>query len=671
MTNLQPKYRVPLLCALLAVVTFAVYLPVRNHEFVNYDDDDYVTDNPNIKSGFSWQNFKWAFTTGRSSNWHPLTWLSLMLDCTLFGVKSGPLHLINVVFHITNTLLLFVVFNRMTKRSWASAFIAALFAVHPLHVESVAWVAERKDVLSTLFWLLTMLAYIRYTERKSIIAYITAIVLFGLGLMAKPMLVTLPFVLILLDYWPLSRFLNSKFSILNSIIEKLPFFILTIVSSVITFIFQRKGGAVTAIFFKDRILNALCSYLAYIWKMFVPTRLAVLYPHPASISAGDGMLIVKAVVSAIILILITALLLYYGRRYKYLAFGWLWYLGTLVPVIGIIQVGVQAMADRYTYIPLIGLFVIIAFGAADLLKHIPLSRRVLSTMAAVVLLACVLSTSAQLKHWQTSLTLFEHALAVTKNNYTILNNYGNSLSDQDRPYEAVIYFNEAIKILPNAPDIRNNFGVALKKLDRIDDAIEQYNIALRLEPNYAVAHLNLGVALMAKGEYDAAIEHYKFYLGCDANDVNLQQGMAISLATQGKVGDAVGRFKKALAARPDSAEVLGNLGYALAQSGKPGEALEYYYRSLLLDPNNIITHGRLALALAAVGKIDESIEQCRIVLAARPDDAEMHTNLGILLQAKGKFDQAVESYKKALQFDPNDQKARENLNALTQNTSTK
>jgi tetratricopeptide (TPR) repeat protein len=665
LTDLLRKYRVPLLCVLLGAVTFTVYLPVRNHEFVKYDDDIYVTKNPNIHSGLSWQNFRWAFTTGRASNWHPLTWLSLTLDCSLFGVKSAPLHLVNVFFHVVNTLLLFIVFNRMTRRFWPSAFVAAIFAFHPLHVESVAWVAERKDVLSTLFWLLTMLAYTRYAERPSTARYLVTIILFAFGLLAKPMLVTLPFILILLDFWPLNR-LNSKFSILNSIIEKVPFFLLSVASSIITFLFQQKGGSVTAIPFKARLANAVCSYLAYIVKMFYPSRLAVLYPHPVDSITTDKTLAAKVILSAIILILLTVFLLYYSRHYRYLTVGWLWYLGTLVPVIGIVQVGVQAMADRYTYVPLIGLFVIIAFAAADLFKNFPLKKYVLSTLAIATLVACILTTSAQLKHWKDSASLFEHTLAVTKNNYTILNNYGNLLCDLGKPEEAVQKLTEATKLFPNASDIRNNLGVALKKLGRIDDAIEQYNIALRLDPNYATAHCNLGVALMTKGDYDAAIEHYKIYLGLDPNTTDLRQELALALVKQGRVNDAVGQFQKALDARPDSAEVLGNLGYALAQSGKPQQALEYYYKALQLDPNNVITHGRLALALASLGKIDESIEQCGIVLKARPDDAEMHANLGILLQTKGQIDQAIESYKKVLQIDPNNQKARENLDTLAQ-----
>ncbi|MGA2323459.1 MAG: tetratricopeptide repeat protein [Sedimentisphaerales bacterium] len=533
----------------LALLTLVVYLPVRNHEFVRYDDDVYVTNNPEVQSGLSWQGIKWAFVTDHGANWHPLTWLSLMLDCRLFGVKPGPLHLVNVLFHIANTLLLFIVFNRMTKAFWQSAFVAALFALHPLHVESVAWIAERKDVLSMLFWLLTMLAYVRYVERSSAGRYILALVFFALGLLAKPMLVTLPFVLLLLDYWPLDRFLNSKLSIRNSIIEKLPFFFLSILSSVITFLVQQKSGAVFSVDivpFNVRLANAICSYFTYIEKMFWPVRLAVLYPYSI-----NGISLVRISLSAMILVLITVLVLYNYRRRKYLIVGWLWYLGTLVPVIGIVQVGVQAFADRYTYVPLTGLFIICAFASADLLKNVPLKKYILATSATIVLLACTILTTVQLIYWKDSGLLFERALAVTENNVHILNNYGNALGAMGRHKEAAKILEQAVRGLPDSYEIRNNYGKALQNLGKLDDAIEQYQIALKIEPTADFARYNLSVALAAKGNFDAAIEQCRIVL----------------------------------AARPDDAEMHTNLGILLQNEGKLDQAMESYKKALQIDPN--------------------------------------------------------------------------------------
>jgi len=656
MINQFQKYRVLFLCLLLGIVTFAVYWPVHNHEFVRYDDDTYVTKNPEVQSGLSQQNIKWAFTTIRGSNWHPLTWLSLMLDCRLFGVNAGALHLVNVIFHIANTVLVLLVLNRMTKRLWPSVFVAALFALHPLHVESVAWAAERKDVLSTFFWLLTMFAYVRYSERPSVIRYLITLLLFVMGLMSKPMLVTLPCVLLLLDYWPLERFQSSKKLIL--LLEKVPLFALSGASGVITYIAQHKGGAMAVIAFRERVANAIYSYLVYIGKMIWPSRLAVLYPYPA-----DMIPVGKAVVYTIILVFITVLVVYYGQRHKYLLVGWFWYLGTLVPVIGIVQVGTQAMADRYTYVPLIGLFIIISFGAADVFVKIPFNKVILAVSGVMVLAACTVVTSIQLRYWKNSFVLFDHALAVIENNYVMQNNYGNVLSEQGKPEEAAKHIAEALKHIPNSPEIHVNYGNALKDLGRIDEAIEQYKFAIKLNPNMALAHYNLGVALAAQGKYDEAIEQYRNYLGPGADLSQPYEDLANALARQGKVEEAVGQYQRALAARPGSVEVLSNLGYAMAQSGKPQQAVEYYNKALEIEPNEVITHGRLALVLASLGKIDEAIEQCQIVLKARPNDAEMYNNLGILLYTKGRFDDAIESYQKAIQIDPNFVKARDNLSA--------
>ena len=556
------KVRLPIFLT-LALLTFVVYLPVHKHEFMRYDDDVYVTNNPEVQSGLSWQGIKWAFVTDHGANWHPLTWLSLMLDCELFGVKPGPLHLVNVLFHIANTLLLFIVFNRMTKALWQSAFIAALFALHPLHVESVAWIAERKDVLSTLFWLLTMLAYVRYVERSSAGRYILALIFFALGLLAKPMLVTLPFVLLLLDYWPLDRFSNSRFSIRNSIIEKLPFFFLSILSSVITFVVQQKGGAVFSgdiVPFNVRLANAICSYFVYIEKMFWPVRLAVLYPYSI-----HGISLVKVLLSATILVLITVLVLCNYRRRKYLIVGWLWYLGTLVPVIGIVQVGVQAFADRYTYVPLTGLFIMCAFASADLLKNVPFKKYILATSATIILLACTILTTVQLIYWKDSGLLFERALAVTENNVHILNNYGNALGAMGRHKEAAKVLEQAVRGLPDSYEIRNNYGKALQNLGKLDEAIEQYQIALKIEPTADFARYNLSVALAAKGNLDAAIEQCRIVLAARPDDAEMHTHLGILLQNQGKLDQAIESYKKALQIDPKFQKARENLDAALAQ----------------------------------------------------------------------------------------------------------
>ncbi len=669
-----------LICTVLFLATLAVYLPVRNHQFVHYDDDTYVTNNPHVLSGLTIENIKWAFTTGHGSNFHPVTWLSHQLDCTIFGENSGPHHLVNVFWHIANTILLFVLLQRMTKRIWPSAFVAALFALHPLHVESVAWVAERKDVLSTFFWLLTMLAYAHYTERPKPARYLLTLLVFIIGLMTKPMLVTLPFCLLLLDYWPLNRIgvngpvdlrttsrpptLSCQLLSIRLLFEKIPFLALSAVSSVITFIVQQRTGAVpsfASLGWESRLSNAVVSCLAYIAKMFWPVRLAVLYPHPAG-----GIPVARAVIFAALLLLMTFFLLYHARRYRYLAFGWLWYLGTLVPVIGIVQVGVQAMADRYTYIPLIGIFIIIAWGCADLIKNVPAGKYILAVAASACLIACGITTRIQLGYWKDGFSLFDHTLAVTKNNYVIQNNYATVLNNLDRPAEAVEHFKEALRFLPDSFEVHNNYGNALKKLGRTDQAVKHFRLALKLNPDAKLTHYNLALALVAKGQYDEAIEHYKSYLGPEPQD-NARFDLARRLNAEGKLEEAIAQYRKVLKFAPDHVEALSNLGHAFAKKEQYQKALEYYEKALAVDGNDIITHGRLALALAPLGRIDEAIKQCRIVLKVLPDDVEMHTNLGILLQHQGKLDEAITCYRRALKIDPNFQKARDHLTAaLTQ-----
>ena len=394
----------------LAAAIVAVYWPVYKYGFVKYDDDAYVTDNKNIQSGYTWENLKWTFTTGHASNWHPLTWMSHTLDFKIFRWYAGGHHITNVLFHIANTILLFYFFKKVTSLLFPAFFIAAAFAVHPLHVESVAWIAERKDVLSTFFWLLTMLAYVNYAKNRQIKWYSAALILFVLGLMSKPMVVTLPFVLLLLDYWPLERKFNR-----NLFIEKIPFFIFSFLSCVITYICQRKGGAVTEIAaygFRNRMASIVISYAEYLWKMIWPAKLAVLYPYLAG-----SFPLAKFIISVLVLLLICLIVIWFGRRHKFLIFGWLWYLGTLVPVIGFVQVGAHTIADRYTYVPLTGIFLIIVFGVRQLFqKHL----KVLAVLGFAILIAWGVVAAGQVKYWEDSLTLFRHTLQVTKKNYIIM-----------------------------------------------------------------------------------------------------------------------------------------------------------------------------------------------------------------------------------------------------------
>ncbi len=427
----------------LIMATLAVYWQVQNHEFVNYDDDLYVTDNPHVKAGLTREGAIWAFVATHAGNWHPLTWLSHMLDCEVYGVNPWGHHLTNLLLHIGNTILLFLLFRHVTGAVWRSTLVAALFALHPLHVESVAWVSERKDVLSTLFWLSTMWTYLRHVESPGFRWYLLALLSFALGLMAKPMLVTLPFVLLLIDYWPLGRlqFGQSnrthesmtpglqRSSVSSLIFEKVPFFAISAVSSTVTYIVQLSAGAMPSqdvLPLQVRTANALVSYISYIGKMIWPHHLAVSYPHP-----GSNLPLWQIAGASLLLVFISALVIRGAGRFPYLVVGWLWYLGTLVPVIGLVQVGSQAMADRYTYVPLIGLFVIIVWGAPNLVRRWRHGRFLLVSSSGVLLLTLMACTWLQTSYWKDSFTLFQRTLDVTADNWRAHNGLGLALEPLD------------------------------------------------------------------------------------------------------------------------------------------------------------------------------------------------------------------------------------------------
>ena len=638
MNKLLNRYSSLLICVALALATLAVYWQVCNYDFIKYDDDVYVTDNYHVTSGLSVPNIRWAFTTPHAGNWLPLTWLSFMLDCQLFGPNPGWMHLVNLLLHIANTLMLFAVLKKMTGSLWPSAFVAALFALHPLHVESVAWITERKDVLSTLFLLLTLAAYVSYVRRPGLVRYLLTVLLFTLGLLAKPMLVTLPFLLLLLDYWPLERFAapravktaaipDRRRVLYRIIIEKIPFLVLSAVSSVITFIVQKGSGAVldvNTLSLQKGVANAFLSYAKYIGKMFWPQNLAVFYP----LDIADIPLW-QIVLCVLLLLVISIFAVRFGRKHRYLPVGWFWFVGTLIPVIGLVQSGAQSLADRYTYISLTGLFIIIAFGADRLTAKWNYRKYFLSLLAAVVLGAASVCTSLQLKFWQNSITLFQRAVDVTSNNFLIYNNFANVLGKMGKLNQSLEYLNKALALRPNSAEIHNNLGNAFRELGKVDQAIEHYKEAVKYKPDLADAHFNLGIALSKKGNFN----------------------------------EAVAEYQKALAIEPANADTLSELGLVYAQQGKLDQAFDCYNKAIVIEPANIIAHGRLGLALAEQGKIDDAIREFRTVLKARPDDVEMYCNLGILLERQNKTDQAIEQYRRALQIKPDDSKARKLLDA--------
>jgi len=495
-------------CLLLVVATLSVYWQVKDFEFVNYDDPLYLSENPHVREGLSCRSIIWAFTTIHAANWHPLTWLSHMLDVHLFGMNPGPHHLSNLQLHIANTLVLFFVFRLMTGALLRSAVIALLFALHPLHVESVAWVAERKDVLSTFFWMLTLLLYIWYVRRPAIPKYVAVFLCFSLGLMSKPMLVTVPIILLLLDYWPLGRFRGGALfddkaalpgkTVLFLVCEKIPFFILSAASAVVTIFAQQKGGTVSSlevIPISVRIANALVSYVAYIGKMVWPTKLAVIYPYSHDLPLWQ-------VAGAGLIILSISLMVFKVRwRQPFLVFGGLWYLVTLVPVIGLVQVGLQSMADRYTYVPIIGLFIMIVWGIPDKWFQHRFGKAGLAAAASVILFTMIVATWVQVRYWKNSIALFEHANKVVLDNYVIHNNLGNALARKGRLNDAFAHYSKAMSINPGkAADIHNNLGAALLVNGNIKEAIVQIRLSLQIDPNHSDALKNFRKVSISHGK---------------------------------------------------------------------------------------------------------------------------------------------------------------------------
>jgi Tfp pilus assembly protein PilF len=602
---------------LLVVVTLVVYWPVVRCGFLNMDDPYYFAANPHILSGLKGTNVVWAFTTGYMSNWHPLTWLSLMLDAQLFGPGPAGPHFTNLLFHLANTFLFFLLLRRLmsfrpgqnieaaatpaaaTRRS---AFIAALFALHPLHVESVAWVAERKDVLSGFFFLLTLWAYVRYAlsvetsevpSPKSRVFYGLALIFFALGLMSKPMLVTLPLVMLLLDWWPLRRVASGKWQVAGVrglVWEKTPFFLLVVISCVVTFIVQQKSGAVgtlTVLPISERISNVFVSYARYLGKTLWPMTLAIPYPHPGHWLfwpvLGDVVLFVALCAAAV----------WWGRKFPFVPVGWFWFVGMLVPVIGLVQVGDQAMADRYTYLPLTGIFIILVWGAAELGARWHLHGMVLGFLAAILLIGCAWRTREQVGYWQDSRTLFDHARSLAENNYEACNDLGFWMSKHGAVSEAVECFQESLRVKPNNVDALFNLGNAMSHFGQWDEAVDYYLRVLQITPNQADVLNNLGMALTARKQYTEAIASFEQALKANPDSVSAHNNLATVLFIQHRYDEAAGQYREAIRLMPDNPHLYANLGDALVKQGQTAEAMKCYQEALRLNPEDLQTKAKL------------------------------------------------------------------------------
>jgi len=529
----------------LVAAVLAVYSPVYEYGFVRLDDFGYVMKNDNVRGGLTRQSIQWAFQSREMTNWHPVTWLSHMLDCELFGVgEPGWHHVTNVVFHATNAVLLFLLLLQMTGAFWRSAFVASIFALHPTHVESVAWISERKDVLSTLFWLTHISAYVRYakTNRREWLGL--SVALLALGLMAKPMLVTAPFLLLLLDYWPLNRTRGAGeprgFRVSRDLIaEKLPFFALALVSIGITYLAQAEGGALSPLPLQHRLANAVVTYVRYLGSTFWPGKLAVIYPNHAGMWGP-----VQIVGAVLILIAISAAVLALHQR-RYLTVGWLWYLGTLVPVIGLVQVGNQAMADRYLYVPMTGLLVMLAWGAADLCRERRTLRVPIIVAAVASILACMWATPRQVAHWRDSEVLFTHALEVTDDNVAVHQLLGQVLNRRGRHDEAIEQFRLALQIAPASAKGHNSLAIALIEAKQLEEAVPHLRQAVRLEPDLSEAHYNLGSLLLQRGRPGEAEAHLRRVIELSPDDAEAHLALGRALDGQGRSADAAVHLRRA------------------------------------------------------------------------------------------------------------------------------
>ncbi len=671
---LKTNWRLAVICMVLMAATLAAYWPVHRAQFTNFDDPEYVTNNPNVFHGLTWRGAGWAFTAFHGSNWHPLTWLSHMLDCSMFGEKAAGHHLVNLGFHVVNTLLLFLLLRRTTGALWRSSFVAALFALHPLHVESVAWVAERKDVLSTFFGFLTLWAYICYAEgsrakaeggvqdpatsasRRTGRYYLLALFLFGLGLMSKPMLVTWPFVLLLVDYWPLKRLRAA--TLRQSIIpigrlawEKLPFLLLSIASSIITFWAQKAGGAVVplqVVPLPDRLANVFISYLQYLSKTFWPAKLAAFYPFAKEIW------IVEAALALLIVSTATAFAFFTARRTPAVLMGWLWFLLTLVPVIGLVQVGSQAMADRYTYIPLIGVFIAITWGLADLTANWRCRRLALGLSGAVLLTDCLVCTQFQVRYWNNSLSLFGHAVEITQGNWMAEHNLGHALSVAGNYREALQRFNRAIQLEPGYPPSYFTRGGVHAVQGRLDEAIADYHEAIRLKPNYEQAYCNLAKVLAQQLRFDEAKTNFLAALRWKPDYAEAHTKLANVLLLQGLVSEAMPHLREAVKIQPDYDEGQYFLGGALARQKKFPEAAACFRAAINVKPNYPAALNDLAwlLATQAHAKSRDVPEALRLAqraceLTGNSDPMYLDT-LAVTHSEAGQFKEAASLTEKAV-----------------------
>lgn len=619
---------------LLIIAILVVYYRVGTFDFITFDDDIYVYSEPHVKGGLSLQNIIWCFTTPHARNWHPLTSISLFINSQVFGMNPCSYHLINLFLHISNTLLLLLVLWKMTQGFWPSLFVAALFALHPIHVESVAWISERKDVLCTFFWLLTMLTYSWYVSSPKIERYIIVSLFLVFSLLAKPMAVTLPFILLLMDYWPLCRFqfsrsLKDNANLHHIILEKLPFFFIVIGVCIITFFVQRGTELVqkSDLFPIDlKASNAIISYVVYLIRMLWPFNLAIFYPYP------QNLLLVQTIISGLLLLFITLLALRFVKKAPYFVMGWLWYLGTLVPVIGIVQVGQQASADRYTYIPLIGIFIIIAWGVSESLIKSRYRVQIAASLAVIMLAICAVTSWYQVGYWSNSTTLYTHAIRVTNNNHwahcmlaVVLLNSGNYT-------EAIKNYQEYFKIVPDSVDYKDiklhpllgvptfqaaahiNLGIAFLKINKNDEAMSQFQTAIKMNPYDANGYYNIGIVLIEKGRLDEAVKNFQLCVRINPYDSEAHKLLRATQAKEISTISMIESLENYIAKIPYDPNALYKLAFLNSSIGKNDKSIFYFNKLISIQPDNSNNYYNIACIYARQNRVREAIKYLQFAI---------------------------------------------------------
>lgn len=660
--------------ALLAAGTVAVFSSVANCGFTMFDDPVYVTENRRVLAGLSWENVRWSFANLEAAFWHPLTWLSYMLDVSLFGKGAAAMHCTNLLLHTASTVLLFALLRRMTGAPWRSAMVAALFAVHPLHVESVAWIAERKDVLSTVFWMLTLWAYVSHVQGRKTFnlkrsafrssGYWLALLFFFCGIMSKTMVVTLPVVMLLLDWWPLNRIRDSEFGIRNLknlIVEKIPFFAMAFGGGVLTIYAEKSGGAVTPVEHLSvvvRFANAAISSMVYLAKIFWPTNLAVFYPYPKTFW------LVTVLGAALGVLVLTVVAFWLGRRRPYVLFGWLWYGVTLSPVSGLIQVGAHARADRYTYVPLIGVFVILVWGAEEILARWGRVKWLGGAVAVAALAACGLLTRHQIGFWMTNETLFRHAADATGNNEVASNNLGDMLFADKKYAEAEACFEASLRINPDSGEANNNLGVIFLTQNKLDDALTHFQAALRVNPDNAQAHGNVGNIFNLRKQYAAATVEYEKALRLKADYPQAHNNLGAAYELLGRRTEAVEQYRLALQYDPAYPDAHKNLGFILTSEKQFVQALPHLRSALHEWPDDPRLQYNLGLTLAGLGQLSEAVTHFETALRAVPQDAAAHFNLASVHARMGDSAAAARHYAEAVRLKPDYSEAHNELGVL-------